>query len=66
MPIHSYNCVSKKCGHEFDVFYTSQSAVEKEEPGERCPKCGGLRKKRLPPKGTSHVFKSGKWFKQGY
>jgi putative FmdB family regulatory protein len=63
VPIHDYKC--SKCSREFEVFYTTQSAVEREEPDEKCPDCGSKKKKRLVSKQTSHVLK-GKWFKQGY
>ena len=62
-PIYDYSCA--KCKTEFDVFYTSQSAVDREEPTEKCPHCGSVKKKRLISKQTSHILK-GKWFKQGY
>jgi putative FmdB family regulatory protein len=63
MPIHDYQC--QKCRREFEVFYTTQSAVTREEKSEACPACGSTKKKRLVPKQTSHILK-GNWFKQGY
>ncbi len=62
-PIFDYNC--GKCKHEYEVFYTSQTAVQKEEKLEKCPKCGSTRKKRTVSKGTSFQLK-GAWFKDGY
>jgi predicted nucleic acid-binding Zn ribbon protein len=64
MPMHSYKC--RKCTKEYEVFYTSQSAVEAEEPKEKCKHCGSKSKKRLPPKGTSHILKGSGWYKDGY
>jgi putative FmdB family regulatory protein len=64
MPIHGYKC--QKCKAEFEVFYTSQSAVQREEPMEKCPKCGSLKKKRDLPKRTSFQLNGKGWFKDGY
>jgi predicted nucleic acid-binding Zn ribbon protein len=62
-PLHDYTCLS--CKKDFEVFYSSQSAVAREEKSEKCPECKSTKKKRNPPKSTSFVLK-GKWFKQGY
>lgn len=64
MPIHAYKC--KKCKKEFEAFYLSQSAVEREEKTEKCPACGSKRKVRLPPKGTAIELKGKGWFRDGY
>lgn len=64
MPLHDYKC--KKCKKEYEVFYTSQSAVEKEEKDEKCPECGSTSKKRLISKGTSFQLKGKGWFSDGY
>ncbi len=64
MPVHSYSC--KKCSKEYDVFYTSQSAVEREEKDEKCPECGSKRKKKLVAKGTSFVLKGKGWARDNY
>lgn len=63
MPIHEYVC--KKCKNQFDIFYTSQSAVEREEKDEKCPKCSSTKKKRLI-KNTSFVLKGSGWAKDRY
>jgi putative FmdB family regulatory protein len=64
MPLHGYKC--QECEMEYEVFYTSQKAVEKEEPEEKCPKCDSTEKERLPPKGTSFDLKGRGWYKDGY
>jgi putative FmdB family regulatory protein len=64
MPLHGYFC--KKCKHEFEVFYTSQSAVEREEPTEKCPKCGSQKKTKAPPTRTSFQLKGKGWARDGY
>jgi predicted nucleic acid-binding Zn ribbon protein len=70
MPILGYLCLSKKnkraCNHEFEVFYQNHGAVEREEPAEACPKCGGLKKKRLINTGTTHILKGKGWARDGY
>lgn len=66
MPTHGYQCANKECAMEFEVFYTSIKKVEVEEPEETCPKCGSKKKRRLPPKGTSHVLKGKGWYRDGY
>jgi predicted nucleic acid-binding Zn ribbon protein len=48
------------------VFYTSQSAVEREERREKCPGCGAKTKKRLVAKGTSFILKGKNWSRDGY
>lgn len=65
-PIYSYSCQNKKCKHEFDVLYTSISAAEKEEKEEVCPLCKSLKKKKLPPKGTSFELKGTGWARDQY
>jgi predicted nucleic acid-binding Zn ribbon protein len=72
MPIYKYVCESKVkreasslelCGHEYEVFYKTQSAVEREEPSEACPRCGGVDKRRVfTGEGVSHQFGKGRWF----
>ena len=64
MPIHDYKCT--KCQHEFEVFYSSQSAVEREEPTETCPRCQSKEKERTPPTKTSFQLKGKGWFRDGY
>lgn len=64
MPIHNYKC--KKCKHEYEVFYTTQSAVEKEEADEQCPKCESKQKERQFPKGTSFILKGKGWARDNY
>lgn len=64
MPTHGYKC--SKCKKEYDVFYTSQSAVEREEKDEKCPDCGCKKKKRLVAKGTSFVLAGKGWYRDGY
>lgn len=64
MPIYGYNC--KECKNEYEVFYTSRSACEREEPAEKCPKCGSTKKARAVPKRTGFVLKGKGWYKDGY
>lgn len=64
MPIHGYIC--SKCKKEFEVFYTSQAAVEREEKAEKCPDCGSAKKRRAPPKNTSFDLKGKGWYRDGY
>jgi putative FmdB family regulatory protein len=64
MPIYEYQC--KKCEKDFEVFYTSQSAVKKEEKMETCPHCGATEKKKKVSTGTSHVLKGTGWARDGY
>jgi putative FmdB family regulatory protein len=66
MPIYSYLCKEKKCSHEYEVFYTSQSKVEIEEPVEKCPKCGSTKKEKQVSKSTSFILKGKGWYKDGY
>lgn len=66
MPTYEYECQNKECKHQFEVFYTSIKSAEKEEPTETCPKCDSVKKKRLPPKGTSFVLKGKGWARDGY
>jgi putative FmdB family regulatory protein len=62
MPIIQYKCLDKKCNHEYEVFYTSQSAREAEEKIERCPECGSTRKEKLVSKSTSFVLKGSGYY----
>jgi putative FmdB family regulatory protein len=64
MPMHDYRC--GKCKHEYEVFYTSQSKVETEEPEEKCPQCGSVKKKRLVSKSTSFALKGSGWARDRY
>jgi putative FmdB family regulatory protein len=64
MPIHNYLC--GKCNKEFEVFYSSQSAVTREEKKEKCPHCESTKKKKLFSKNTSFILKGKGWFKDGY
>lgn len=61
MPIQELKC--KTCGHVFDFF--KLRSFDKPE----CPKCEEVDEKcfaKQVSKGTRHIFKSGKWFKEGY
>lgn len=64
MPIHDYEC--QKCKKEYEVYYSSFSAVEKEEPEEKCPECGSKKKTKLVSKGTTFVLKGSGWAKDRY
>jgi putative FmdB family regulatory protein len=64
MPIYAYKC--HNCQHEYETLYLSFSAVEKEEPEERCPKCASPDKERLINKNTSFQLKGGGWAKDKY
>jgi predicted nucleic acid-binding Zn ribbon protein len=65
MPIYEYKCL--RCKKDYTIFFTSQSAVEREERHERCVHCHSRRKKRSTvPKGTSHILKGKGWFRDGY
>ena len=64
MPIHDYKCL--ECQTPFEVFYQTQSAVKKEEPKEKCPKCDSVKKQRLISKGTSFQLKGPGWAKDKY
>lgn len=81
MPIYQYICRTETdrtkehrdivgtptCGHEYEVFYTSFGAVEREEAGELCPKCGGAVKQRSEvPTATSFILKGRGWAKTKY
>jgi len=66
MPIYSYVCLNRKCKNEYDVLFTSISAAEKEEKEEVCPLCKSLKKKKLPPKGTSFSLKGSGWYRDKY
>jgi putative FmdB family regulatory protein len=66
MPLYDYQCSNKKCAHEFEVFYSTQSAVQREEQNEKCPQCGGKRKKKLVSKGTGFVLKGSGWHSKDY
>lgn len=64
MPTHEYVCT--ECGVIYEVFYTTMSAVEREEPNEVCEVCLSKKKDRLPPTGTSHILKGKGWYRDGY
>lgn len=64
MPIYDYEC--KKCKNQFDVHYSSFSAVKELEPVEKCPHCGSKRKTKIVSKGTSFVLKGSGWAKDRY
>lgn len=80
MPIYRYKCITETdrqkhhrdivgtptCDHEYEVFYTSVTKAELEEPDEPCPKCGGKEKERLISTGTSHILKGKGWYRDGY
>lgn len=66
MPMHDYKCSNKKCLHEFEVWYSSHSTRDEQEPNERCPKCNGKRKKKLVSKGTGFVLNGNGWYKKHY
>lgn len=63
-PIHAYVC--EQCKAEFEIFYTSQSKVDEEEPNEACEKCGSKEKERTPPTKTSFQLKGKGWYRDGY
>jgi putative FmdB family regulatory protein len=64
MPIYQYNC--KACTKEYEVFYTSQEAVKREEKKEKCPECGSTKKKKLVSKGTDFILKGKGWARDNY
>lgn len=64
MPIYDYEC--KKCKHKYEVLYKTQSAVEKEEPEEKCPKCESKKKERQVSKGTGFILNGIGWHKKHY
>lgn len=64
MPIYEYKC--SKCEKEFEVFYTSQSAVQREEKNEKCPACGSTKKQKLVSKGTDFILKGSGWARDRY
>lgn len=64
MPIYKYKC--KQCTHEYEQLYTSFSAVDAEEKGERCPKCASTDKERLLNEKTSFQLKGHGWAKDKY
>lgn len=64
MPFYDYKC--SKCSKEYEVFYTSQSAVAREEKAEKCPQCGSTRKKKLVSKGTDFILKGPGWARDRY
>ena len=61
-PLIDYRCLDKACNHEYEVFYTSQSAREAEEKLERCPMCGSTRKTKLVSKGTGFTLKGSGYY----
>ena len=56
---------ARLCGHEYEVLYTSFGAVERDERGEVCPKCGGSSKERLLTTSSSFILKGKGWFHNG-
>lgn len=79
-PIYGYRCVTDTdrekqhrdidhpvCEHEYEVLYQNAGAVEREEPSETCPKCGGQDKERIEVNtGTSFSLKGKGWAKDRY
>lgn len=59
-----YRC--KKCKKEYEVFYVSISAREKEEPEEKCPHCGSKKKEKLVSKNVTFILSGKGWYKDGY
>lgn len=64
MPMIDYECL--KCKKEFEVFYTSQSARDREEPTEKCPHCGSEKKEKIVSTNTSFILKGKGWAKDRY
>lgn len=64
MPTYAYRC--GKCEHEYEIFYTSIPAAEREEPTETCPKCDAPEKERLVTGGSGFILKGGGWAKDRY
>jgi putative FmdB family regulatory protein len=64
MPMYSYKC--QKCEHEYELFYKTFSAVEQEEPEEKCPKCDATEKERLISTNTTFILKGRGWAKDKY
>lgn len=64
MPIYRYRCIN--CETEFETFYLTQSAVEREESEEACPHCASKEKEKLVNTGTSFQLKGGGWAKDRY
>lgn len=65
-PLYDYKCLNPKCKNEYEVFYSSQSAVVREESEEKCPKCESKKKEKLVSKSTSFILKGKGWYKDGY
>ena len=63
MPIIAYKCAD--CEEKFEVFYTSQSKRDIEEPDEVCPKCESKNKEKEISTGTSFILKGNKWASKG-
>lgn len=55
MPTYEYKC--EKCGDKFELFQSM-----KDEPADKCPKCGGPAKRQVAS-GAGIIFK-GKGFYQ--
>lgn len=59
--MHDFKCQTCDCEFEF-LKLKSEETVQ-------CPQCGEDKPEKLEQQisqGTSHQFKSGKWFKDGY
>lgn len=65
MPFYKYKCKNESCNIEYEVFYTSISKVEEEEPTEKCPKCDSTEKEKLVATGTSFILKGNNWAAKG-
>jgi putative FmdB family regulatory protein len=63
-PVYDYECAD--CQTKFEVFYASFSAVDIEEPTERCPKCDSVKKERLISTSTSFQLKGRGWARDNY
>lgn len=61
MPIYTYKC--EQCEHEYEVFYKTFSAVDREESTEKCPECESDKKVRTVNTGTSFQLKGRGWYK---
>jgi len=59
MPTYEYLCTN--CKHEWEA---DQSI--KDQPLDKCPKCGKETAKRLISGGTGFILSGGGWSKEGY